>query len=134
MGYVKRIIDKVISLQDRLDIPELREYKREGEGKVGLLRVEGVGGESVLLKVENGRLVYARGDETPHHVFRCSIDTLLDLVTGEIDLRDAITMGYFVIESATTGEIDLVELERWAKAFERLKWIIDRYVRGVISL
>ncbi|MEM1820355.1 MAG: hypothetical protein QXU64_02055 [Thermofilaceae archaeon] len=134
MGYVKRIIDKIMSLQDKLDIPELREYRRAGEGRVGLLRVVGAGGESVLLKVENGRLVYARGDETPHHVFTCSVDTFLDLITGEMDLRDAITMGYFVIESAATGEIDLVELERWARAFERLRWIIDRYVRGVIPL
>lgn len=129
MGYVKKIIDKLLALQDRF-YPEVYEYYRMGEGKVSLLRVVGVDGESVLLKVEGGRIKYARGDETPIHIFKTSVDTFLDLVSGEEDLRDAITKGHFVIESATTGTIDLVEMQRWASAFSRLRGLVMRYMGG----
>ncbi|MEM1868569.1 MAG: hypothetical protein QXU90_00445 [Acidilobaceae archaeon] len=131
MGYVKKIIDKILDIQDKFYYhPETIEYRRIGEGKIALLRVVGVDGESVILKVEGGRIVYARGDETPIHIIKCSIDTFLDLISGDEILRDAITKGHFVIESASTGDIDLVELERWAKAFDRLKKIIYKYIGG----
>lgn len=129
MGYVKKIIDKLLELQDKF-YPEAYEYYRMGEGRVSLLRVVGVDGESVLLKVENGRIKYARGDETPIHVFKCSTDTFLDLVSGEEDLRDAITKGHFVIEDASTGTIDIVEMQKWITAFSRMKKLIDKYIRG----
>jgi len=129
VGYVRKIIDKLLALQDKF-YPEVEEYYKIGEGKVSLLRVVGVDGETVMLKVEGGRIKYARGDETPVHVFKCSVDTFLDLVSGEEDLRDAITKGHFVIENASTGTIDLVEMQRWASAFSRLRGLIDRYIRG----
>ncbi|MEM1522281.1 MAG: hypothetical protein QXU69_04605 [Thermofilaceae archaeon] len=129
MGYVKKIIDKLLALQDRF-YPEVYEYYRMGEGRVSLLRVVGIDGESVLLKVEGGRVKYARGDEAPVHIFKTSIDTFLDIISGDEDLRDAITLGHFVIENASTGEIDLVEMERWASAFSRLKRIVMKYVGG----
>jgi len=75
MGYVKKIIDKLLALQDRF-YPEVSEYYRIGEGRVSLLRVVGVDGDSVLLKVEGGRIKYARGDETPIHIFKTSVDSV----------------------------------------------------------
>lgn len=127
MGYVKAIIDKLLSIQDRF-YPDTREYLAMGEGKVSLLRVVGVDGESVLLKVEGGRIKYAQGNETPVHIFRCTTDTFLDLISGEVDLREAMTKGHFIIENASTGTIDLVEMEKWAKAFERLRRVLRKYV------
>ncbi|MEM3994906.1 MAG: hypothetical protein QXW40_05910 [Thermofilum sp.] len=127
MGYVKMIIDKLLALQDKL-YPEAVEYYKAGEGKVSLLRVVGVDGESVMLKVEGGRIKYARGDETPVHIFKTSVDTFLDLISGEEDLRDAITKGHFVIENASTGTIDLVEMQKWASAFSKLKKLITRFM------
>ncbi|MEM4429663.1 MAG: hypothetical protein QXM08_00685 [Thermofilaceae archaeon] len=131
MGYVKKIIDKLLALQDRF-YPDVSEYYKIGEGKVSLLRVVGVDGESVLLKVEGGRIKYARGDETPIHIFKCSTDTFLDLVSGEEDLRSAMTKGHFVIESASTGTIDLVEMQRWASAFDRLRRLVTKYLGALI--
>ena len=127
MGYVREIIDKLLAIQDRF-YPEAKEYYHMGEGKVGLLRVVGVDGESVLLKVSRGRIRYARGDERPTEIFRCTTDTFLDILSGDEDLREAITKGHFVIESGKTGTIDLVEMEKWSRAFERLRGIIKRYV------
>ncbi|MEM1750721.1 MAG: hypothetical protein QW088_07385 [Desulfurococcaceae archaeon] len=129
MGYVKKIIDKLLALQDRF-YPEVSEYYRIGEGRVSLLRVVGVDGDSVLLKVEGGRIKYARGDETPIHIFKTSVDTFLDIVSGDEDLRDAITKGHFIIENASTGTIDLVEMQKWCSAFSRLKGLVMKYLGG----
>ncbi len=125
MGYVKKIIDKLLSIQDKF-YSEAAEYYKIGEGKKALLRVVGVGGDSVLLKVEGGRITYARGDETPMHIIKCSIDTFLSILSGEEDLRDAMTMGHLVIENSSTSTIDIVEMERWSSAFNRLRNIIYR--------
>ena len=128
MGFVKDIIDKLLNLQSRF-YPDVAEYYRLGEGKVSLLRVVGVDGETVLLKCSQGRIEYAQGNETPNHIFRMSTDTFLNIICGEEDLREAITKGHFTIEDANTGSIDLIELERWAKAFDRLKRLVIRYVK-----
>lgn len=125
MSYVRKIVDKLLSLQDRF-YPEVEEYYRVGEGRVALLRVVGVGGDSVLLKCEGGRIRYAGGSESPLHVLRCSVDTFLDIVSGDEDLREAMTRGHLVIEDASTGTVDLVEMYKWARAFERLRGIVRR--------
>jgi len=36
----------------------------------------------------------------------------------------AITKGHFTIEDAETQEIDVVEMEKWSKTFERLRGLI----------
>ena len=126
-GYVKDLIDKLLSIQARF-YPEAEEYFSMGEGKVSLLRVVGVDGESVLLRCSKGRIEYAQGSETPEDIFRCTPDTFLDVLSGDEDLREAITKGHFLIESAKTGSVDLVECEKWAKAFSRMKGLIRKYV------
>lgn len=75
IGYVKKIIDKLLKLQNRF-YPEVKEYYTIGKGKVSLLRVIGVDGESVLLKCNGSKIEYARGDETPEHIFVCSTDSV----------------------------------------------------------
>lgn len=127
MGYVHEIIEKVLALQKRF-YPEVEEYFAMGEGKVSLLKVVGIDGESVLLKCSKNRIVYAQGNETPIHIFRCTSDTFLNVLSGDEDLREAITKGHFLIESASTGSIDLVEAEKWSRAFSRLKGLIRKYV------
>ena len=127
MPYVREIIDKFLSIQNRF-YSEAEEYFSMGEGKVSLLRVVGVDGESVLLKCDGSRIKYAQGNETPIHIFRCTPDTFLNILSGDQDLREAITKGHFLIESASTGSIDLVEAQKWSKAFDRLKGLIRKYV------
>ncbi len=127
MGYIKNIVDKLLSIQERF-YPEAKEYYKMGEGKVSLLRVVGVDGEAILLKCQGGRIQYAQGDEAPVHIFRCTVDTFLDILSGDEDLREAITKGHFLIESASTGTIDLVEMEKWSKVFERLKGLVLKFV------
>jgi len=127
-GYVREIIDKLLSLQARF-YSEAKEYYAMGEGKVSLLRVVGVDGETVLLKCQDGRIQYAQGNEAPVHIFRTTCDTFLDVISGDEDLREAMTKGHFLIENAQTGTVDLVELEKWSKAFSRLRGIITRVTK-----
>lgn len=127
MGYVKEIIDRFLRIQNRF-YPEAEEYFSMGAGNVSLLRVVGVDGESVLLKCDGRRVSYARGDEAPVHILRCTTDTFLDLLSGEENLRTAVTKGHFVIESASNGHIDLVECEKWSKAFGNFRGILKKYL------
>jgi len=126
-GHVKDLIERLLQIQARF-YPEAKEYFSMGEGKVSLLRVVGADGETVLLKCSRGRIEYAGENDAPMDIFRCTTDTFLDVLSGDKDLREAITKGHFLIESASTGSVDLVECERWAKAFERLKGVIRKYV------
>ena len=127
MPYVREILDKLLHIQSRF-YPEVQEYYKQGEGRVSLLRVVGVDGETVLLKVDQGRLQYAQGDEDPEHIFRCTSDTFLNVLSGDESLREAITKDHFLIESAKTGSVDLVECQKWAKAFSHMKGLLRKYI------
>ena len=127
MGYVKKIIDKLLRLQQRF-IPEVQEYADQVEARVSLLKVTGIDGENVLLKYNRGRLDYATGNEKPVHVFRTMSDTFLSILIGDEELREAITKDRFVIEDAATATINVVECEKWAKAFNNLKGMLRTYI------
>lgn len=123
MGYIKNIVDKIISLQEKYR-PDLQEYYRDGKNRVALLRVVGMDGETLLLKEEGGIIRYAEGNENPVHIFRCSSDTFLDVLANETTIRKEATLGHFTIEDAISGQINLVEIEKWAKAFERMRGLL----------
>ena len=126
---MKDIIDRFLKLQNRF-YPDAEEYFTMGAGNVSLLRVVGVDGESVLLKCtsDGRRIEYAQGDEAPVHIFRCTADTFLDVLSGDENLREAVTKGHFVIEAASNGHIDLIECEKWARAFGGFQGILRKYL------
>ena len=123
----KEIIDRLIRLQENF-YPEVQEYYKMGEGNVSLLRLRGVDGGTLLLKCENNRIKYAQGNETPIHTFTCTPDTFLNIWLGTQTLRHAITENHFMIESVKTGTIDLVEAQKWARAFEKSRGLIKRFI------
>jgi len=125
-SFKRKLLELLLRLQNKF-YPEVEEYASNINERVSLLRVVGIDGESLLLKYHNGRISYAKGNETPVHIFRTTIDTFLDVLSGDEDLRESITKGHFVIENASTGSIDLVECEKWARAFNNLKGIIRKY-------
>ena len=129
MGLVKKLIDKIFAIQDKL-YPDVWPYLRQGKGKVGLLRVIGEGGDSILLKCDGSKLAYAEGNEEVAHIFTTSIDTFLSILSGEESLREAITKRHFAIERAQSGEIDLVEVERWSRTFQRLRYLLRKVGLG----
>jgi len=123
--YVKRLIDKLISLQDRF-YSDIWPYLRQGKGNVALLRVVGEGGDNVLLKCNGEKITYAEGNEKVKHILTCSIDTFLRILANEETVREAVTKRHFVIENAETNEIDLVELQKWASTFERMRHLLKK--------
>ena len=123
MGYIKNLVDKIIVLQDKFR-PDLEEYYQEAQSRTALLRVVGMDGETLLLKAEGGRIKYADPNDRPVHIFRCSSDTFLDLLADETTVRKEATLGHFTIEDAVSGQINLVEIEKWAKAFERMRGLL----------
>jgi len=120
LGYIKNLMDKVISLQNRFRT-DLEEFYQEVKSRTALLRIVGLDGETLLLKVENGKIKYGDPNEKPVHVFRCSSDTFLDLLSGDTTVRKEATLGHFTIEDANSGEINIIELEKWSKAFDRMR-------------
>ena len=116
-------MDKIISLQSKFR-PDLEEYTQEVKSRTALLRIVGLDGETLLLKVENNKFKYADPDDKPVHVFRCSTDTFLDLLAGDTTIRKEATLGHFTIEDANSGEINIVELEKWSKVFDRMKGLL----------
>lgn len=127
LGQYTDIMNRLLSIQDRF-YPDVQEYFTIGEGKVSLLKVVGIDGESMLLKVKGNRIVYASENDVPIDVFRCTSDTFLNILAGDESLREAITKGHFLIESARTGNVDLVECQKWSKAFERLGNVVKKFV------
>ena len=123
MGYIKGLVDKLIGLHKQF-YPDLEEYIKEGKGNVALLRVVGMSGETLMLKEENGKLKYAEASDKPVHVFRCSEDTFLDILANDTTVRKEATLGHFTIEDAKSGEINLIEIEKWSKAFERMRGLL----------
>jgi len=121
MGRYKRIIEKLIALQNKFFL-DAKPYYEQGKDKVALLRVVGLEGETLLLKCDGDRILYADGDQSPTEVFECSEDTFIDLVaepTAE-NFTDKVTLGHFCIRNGKTGEISIVEIEKWKRGFERL--------------
>jgi putative sterol carrier protein len=123
MGHANNIISKLLNVQDKF-IDDAQEYIESGKDKVSMLKIVGIDDEVILLKVQNQRIVRASEEDNPTEIFKCTIDTFLDVVSGDIQLREAITKGHFTIENATTRQIDLVECEKWSKAFEKLHSLV----------
>lgn len=128
MGFVNAIIDKFIRLQDKF-YQEAEEYITNGEGKVSLLRVVGIDGETVLLKVEGHTIKRASENDVPEDIFRCTSDTFLDIISGDLSMRKAITRGHFTIENAHTKAIDMIEMQKWSTAFDRLSSLVVKLAK-----
>ena len=129
MGKYKRILDRMLELQDTFYI-DTQPYLEQGRGKVGFLEVKGIDGESLMIAYDGDRIRYAREDENPTEHFMCSADTFLDLVSDPRPdlLREKVTKGAFVIRDAKTGEVSLIEMERWSRGFAKLSHVIKNVI------
>ena len=116
-------MDKIISLQNKFR-PELEEYTQGIVSRAAILRIVGVDGETLLLKLENGNVHYGDASDKPVHIFRCSSDTFLDLLAADTTVRKAATLGHFTIEDANTGDINVVEIEKWSRAFDNMRSLL----------
>ena len=128
MSDVEDIINGLLRLQDKIlgDKPVDRWVKDrvvENVGNVALLRVFDEEGETeVTLKLDRD-LRIRKTKEKPKHVITMHIDTFIDLLSGDLDFRQAYVNGLVDFE----GENYHLHCLMWARAFERIRgWLIKR--------
>ena len=131
MSDVEDIINGLLRLQNLVVGPNpvdewVLERAKENVGNIAMIRVydeEGVS-EVTLKLTEDLKIV--KTNEKPKHVITMHIDVFLDLLSGDLDFRDAYVNGLLDFQ----GENYHLHCMLWAKAFERLKGPLKRY--GVI--
>ena len=128
MSDVEDIINGLLRLQDKIlgDKPVDRWVKDrvvENIGNVASLRVFDEEGETeVTLKLDRD-LRIRKTKEKPKHVITMHIDTFIDLLSGDLDFRQAYVNGLVDFE----GENYHLHCLMWARAFERIRgWLIKR--------
>ena len=128
MSDVEDIINGLLRLQDKIlgDKPVDRWVKDrvvENVGNVALLRVFDEEGETeVTLKLDRD-LRIRKTKEKPKHVITMHIDTFIDLLSGDLDFRQAYVNGLIDFQ----GEDYHLHCLMWARAFERIRgWLIKR--------
>ena len=128
MSDVEDIINGLLRLQDKIigDKPVDRWVKDrvvENIGNVASLRVFDEEGETVVTLKLDKDLRIRKTNERPKHVITMHIDTFIDLLSGDLDFRQAYVNGLVDFE----GENYHVHAMMWARAFERIRgWLIKR--------
>ena len=131
MSEVEGIIDGLLELQNLIVGPNpvdewVLERAKENIGNIAMLRVydeEGVS-EVTLKLTEDLKIV--KTNENPKHVITMHIDTLLDILAGDLDFGSAYVKGLVDFQ----GDSYHLHALLWAKSFERLRGVLRRY--GVI--
>jgi len=128
MSDVEEIIDGLLRLQSLVVGPKpvdewVLERAKENIGNVAMIRVyDDKGVSEVTLKLTED-LKIVKTNEKPKHVITMHIDTFLDLLSGDLDFRDAYVNGLLDFQ----GENYHLHALLWSKAFERLRWILKKY-------
>ena len=128
MSEVEDIINGLLRLQNLVVGPKpvdewVLEKAKENVGNIAMIRVydeEGVS-EVTLKLTEDLKIV--KTNENPKHVITMHINTFIDLLTGDLDFRDAYVNGLLDFQ----GENYHLHCLLWAKSFERLRGILKRY-------
>jgi hypothetical protein len=126
MGWVREFMSVLISLQDKFAEADTRfkDEVRKGSGNVCILQVKGDKGEMLKLKAQDGRFMFADDSDVFVHSIAMSEDTFIDIITGEVTLRDAYARGYVVFR----GDDWLVHANKWADSMDEMGYLLNRYV------
>ena len=128
MSDVEDIINGLLRLQNLVVGPNpvdewVLEKARENVGNVAMIRVYDDSGISeVTLKLTED-LKIVKTNEKPKHVITMHINVFLDLLSGDLDFRDAYLNGLLDFQ----GENYHIHALLWSKAFERLRGVLKRY-------
>ena len=128
MSEVEDIINGLLRLQNLVVGPKpvdewVLEKAKENVGNIAMIRVYDDSGVSeVTLKLTED-LKIVKTNEKPKHVITMHINTFIDLLTGDLNFKDAYVNGLLDFQ----GESYHVHALLWSKAFERLRGILKRY-------
>ncbi|RLD17596.1 MAG: hypothetical protein DRI33_04895 [Caldiserica bacterium] len=128
MSEVEDIINGMLRLQNLVLGPKpvdgwVLEKARENVGNIAMIRVYDDSGVSEVTLRLTEDLKIVETDEKPKHVITMHINVFLDLLTGDLDFRDAYVNGLLDFQ----GESYHVHALLWSKAFERLRWLLKKY-------
>ena len=128
MSDVEDIINGLLRLQNLVVGPNpvdewVLEKARENVGNVAMIRVydDSSISEVTLKLTEDLKIV--KTNEKPKHVITMHINVFLDLLSGDLDFRDAYLNGLLDFQ----GENYHIHALLWSKAFERLRKVLKRY-------
>ena len=128
MSDVEDIINGLLRLQNLVVEPNpvdewVLEKARENVGNVAMIRVydDSSISEVTLKLTEDLKIV--KTNEKPKHVITMHINVFLDLLSGDLDFRDAYLNGLLDFQ----GENYHIHALLWSKAFERLRKVLKRY-------
>lgn len=117
---IKEVIEGLLRLQDKILARErdwIVEEAKENVGNVAQIEIYNVFGTyAERLKLDNGYRI-VKTTEPPKHVIRVHIDTFIDLLTGDLDFKDAYAKGLVDFK----GENYHLHAIKWAKGFERIR-------------
>ena len=128
MSDVEDIINGLLRLQSLVVGPNpvdewVLEKAKENVGNIAMLRVYDDNGVSEITLKLTEDLKIVKTNERPKHVITMHLDTFLDLLSGDLDFRDAYVNGLLDFQ----GESYHVHALLWSKAFERLRSVLKRY-------
>lgn len=120
LDEIKEVIEGLLRLQDKILARErdwIVEEAKENVGNVAQIEIYNVFGTyAERLKLDNGYRI-VKTTEPPKHVIRVHIDTFIDLLTGDLDFKDAYAKGLVEFK----GENYHLHAIKWAKGFERIR-------------
>lgn len=117
--WLDKLLDKILSKQSEI-VPNIpTELKVEGKGRRGKFIISG-DPSTIRYFIWNGiSLVEDKsqhGDESNiRNIVEMHVDTLLDLMSGEYGMREAVAAGLIVI----TGDRSLYDREEWFNIFDK---------------
>jgi len=118
--YITRVLDRLITLQDKLigSDPFYRRITIEGEGRVGILEVLGTKGGAYKYICDNGRIKRYDGEGYLTKI-TMSEDTFLDLFSGEADLDDEYARNHVKFG----GKDWILHSENFKSGFRHMKYL-----------
>lgn len=117
---IGEILEGILRLQDIILKRErswIETEAKEDVGNVAQIEVyNAFGTYSERLKLDSGYRI-VKTNEEPKHLIRVHIDTLIDLLTGDLDFGEAYAKGLIEFR----GENFHLHAIKWAKGFSRLR-------------
>jgi len=122
--WTARLIHAALKIQDRIAPNVPLEIRKAGAGRKGKLIVDGDDGGVFYLRWDGNELVEEEDDKETRNEFYMHSQTLYDLATGELDVRNAIAARLIKV----TGSRSLYDSEDIMHLLEQLQKKITKVI------
>jgi len=123
--WCERLLDAALVIQDRIAPEVSNEVKAAGTGRKGRLVIDGEDGGIFYLRWDGKRLVQDSDETDVRNDFYLHSQTLLDIATGELGVREAIAARLIRV----TGDRSIYDAEDIMRLLEELQGKIIKAVQ-----